>query len=82
MTDKSAGAHRNQSGLPVVGGLLRRQRQEAERVACGLVDTVTRDSSVLDKIVDRLDIDAFLARLDLDLATVSRRESNSAVQGE
>ena len=49
----------------MVGGLLGRQRREAERVVSGLIDRMLRDSISLDAIVRRLDIDAIVARLDI-----------------
>lgn len=65
MTDEPAPAHRGYEGLPVVGGLLRRQRQEAERLVSGVVEALMRDSIGLDMIVRRLNIDAIVARLDI-----------------
>jgi hypothetical protein len=65
MTDAFPQASRVYEGLPVVGGLLRRQRREAERIASGLIAAVMRDSIGLDTIVRRLNIDAIVARLDI-----------------
>jgi hypothetical protein len=66
MTDAFVQVYRVCEGLPVVGGLLRRQRREAERVVSGLIDALLRDSIGLDAIVRRLlDIDAIVARLDI-----------------
>jgi len=53
-------------GLPVIGGLLRRQRLEAQRLASGLIDALLRDSIALDVIVQRLNIDDIVARLNID----------------
>jgi hypothetical protein len=65
MTEAFVQVYRVYEGLPVVGGLLRRQRREAERFVSGLIDAMARDSIGLDVIVRRLDIDAIVARLDI-----------------
>jgi len=62
----------------VVGGLLRRQRQEAERVAAAFIEAVVRDRIGLDAIVRRLDIGAIVARLDVG-AIVARLDMNEVV---
>ena len=64
MTERSEGQGTYQR-LPGVGGLLRRQRREAERVITGLVDATMRDTVGLHAIVRRLNIDAIIARLDI-----------------
>src|SRR5882757_3031767 len=71
MTERSDQGHGSYRRLPGVGGLLRRQRQEAERVISGLVDATMRDTVGLNMIVRRLNIDAIIARLDIG-AIVSR----------
>ncbi len=74
--------------LPIVGNLLRRQRREAERALHGLVDTVVRDGKSLERLVRRINMDAIIARLDIngivariDLdAFLARLDINTIVQ--
>lgn len=65
MTDEADPTRRAYEGIPVVGGLLRRQRREAERAISSLAAALMRDNIGLDMIVRRLDIDAIVARLDI-----------------
>ncbi|MEB4207840.1 hypothetical protein [Mycobacterium sp. 94-17] len=65
MADESDQSNRGFEGLPVVGGLLRRQRREAERAISGVIDSIMRDSIGIDLIVQRLNLDAVVARLDI-----------------
>ncbi len=65
MADELSQVYRVYERLPVVGGLLRRQRREVERIASALIAAVMRDNLGVDTIVRRLDIDAIVARLDI-----------------